>query len=76
MSDIDEKVTLIVTVEGTLAQVERSEKPEFMLDGEYDMNTLFGTCSMMAQFAKTLATATQTPDMLIDSMANLEKTLL
>lgn len=76
MSDIDEKVTLTVTVEGALAQVERSEKPQFMLDGEYDMSTLFGTCSLMAQFAKELATTNQAPAELIDKMAKLAKTLL
>ena len=52
MSDIDEKVTLTVVVEGALSQVSRSAKPQFMLEGEYDMSTLFGTCSMMAQFAR------------------------
>ena len=76
MSDIDNKVTLTVTVEDSIANVERTDKPQFMLDSDYDLNTLFGTCSLMAHFAKLLTTTAQKPEQLIDKMASLAKSLL
>jgi len=76
MSDVNEKITLSVDVEGTIAKVSRSDKPQFMLNGEYDMNTMFGACALLAHFAKELASDFQSPEQMIDSMAGLARTLL
>ena len=76
MSDINNKVELSVVVEDSVTAVNRSDKPQFMLDSEYDMSTLYGTCALMAHFAKLLATDVQKPEHLIDQMARLSKEML
>lgn len=76
MSDINNKVELSVVVEDSVTVVNRSDKPQFMLDSEYDMSTLYGTCALMAHFAKLLVTDVQKPDALIDQMARLAKEML
>ena len=76
MSDIDERVTISVTVNGQEVQIDRSEKPQFMVDGDYEMSQLFGACSLMAHMAKALTTISQKPEDTIDKMAQFAKRLL
>lgn len=73
MSDINEKVVLTVEVEGAVAKVSRSPKGKFMLDADYDMNTMFGVSEMLAHFSTILASGNQTPEMVVDSIAEYTK---
>ena len=76
MSDINNTVELSVVINDSVTTVSRTDKPQFMLDSEYDMSTLYGTCALMAHFAKLLVTDVQSPETLIDQMARLAKGML